>query len=138
MNKELFFKRMCVILCLCFYNSSSLYADKSLTNAFMIAIAKENFALAVALYAEISKNETDKAELSPFIRQAFQRKFKQTIDDATQASLQFNQELASAGNDQKRLRELFIELMTNPQQSGGKVADKLGINKAMLTTVISS
>lgn len=125
-----------VIACTCVM-SSLIHANENLTLALMEAIMKKNFALSVALYSEISKDETDKAEVVSLIKSKFQKIFGHAIDDATQAVIQFNQQLADADKDEKKLRELFIDLMTNPQQPGGKIADKLGIDKATLISAIS-
>lgn len=118
-------------------NIISLNAHDVFNDALMEAISNENYALAVALYAEISKVPEDKTAVTQFITSAFKITFKQSLDDAAQAVIQFNQQLAEADKDEKQLRELFIDLMTNPQQPGGKIADKLGINKTTLISAIS-
>lgn len=104
-----------------------LYADEVLNNALKRAIAQNNFPLAVALYQQ-AVNQTVDGEVLEGIRHHFERKFGQKIDDAVKPLTAFNAQLKAANGNEEQLKKVYVDLLTNPTQPGGKIAQKLGIS----------
>lgn len=104
------------------------HANDILNNALKTAVARKNYLLSINLYQEICTKEEDKVSVPPIATKLFAEFFKQDIDDAVKSSQIFNAQLKAANGNEEQLKKVYVDLLTDPNQPGGKIAQKLGIS----------
>lgn len=105
---------------------SSLHAEVLLNDALLRAIKDLDYGFGVAVVRMISKSPEYMAEVPKLTKALFKAKFGKNIDDLDfQAMREYDEQLKAAGNDQERLQKVFVELMTNVNQPGGRALRQL-------------